>query len=354
MAELIKVLSIDGGGIRGIIPAVVMTEIEDRTGKPISELFQLVAGTSTGGILALGLVKPKEEKLAASVKDKLKESSTSKSKPTEKTALVDKIDSEIKKGVPEFKAEDLVKLYEDEGRTIFPRSYFKQGWLGPKYPPQGIQKVLKKRFGDTRLKDALTDVLITSYDTERRGPFYFNSNNAKKKKADDFSMVEVARATSAAPTYFPPFKLETKGVGNYATLIDGGVFANNPALRGYIEAKRIYGEAADVFVLSLGTGDLNRRLSFEMVKAWGKTKWARPILDVVFDGVSIITDEMMSSLLPDSKYVRFQARLDKGNDELDDAGEANIRNLKLAAEDIYKKRPTKKAFDDLIKFLKPS
>jgi patatin-like phospholipase/acyl hydrolase len=353
MPDLIKVLSIDGGGIRGIIPAVILTEIEERTGKAISDLFHLIAGTSTGGILALGLTKPKEDKPES--KPKAKDKKEADPKPAEKLEETSpKVKEEEKKRVPEFKAEEMVSLYEQEGTTIFPRSFFKPGWFGAKYPSTGIEKVLKKRFGEARLKEALTDVLITAYDIERRSPLFFKSRKAKaNSKKDDFSMLHVARATSAAPTYFQPLKLETKNVGKYATLIDGGVFANNPALCGYVEAKNIYGEKADVLVLSLGTGELNRRLAYETVKDWGKAQWARPILDVVFDGVSIVTDELMGRLLPAPSYYRFQASLDKGNDELDDADKVNIRKLKLSAEDVYQKRQ-KKEFDALIKLLKAS
>jgi len=113
MSKTIKILSVDGGGIRGIIPATLLAEIEDRTQKPVSELFQLIAGTSTGGLLALALVKPDEN------------------------------------GKPEYSADKIVDLYEKEGEQIFSRSVFHRfrsigSLIEEKYPVDGIKRVLEK------------------------------------------------------------------------------------------------------------------------------------------------------------------------------------------------------------------
>jgi patatin-like phospholipase/acyl hydrolase len=171
-----KVLSIDGGGIRGIIPAMVLTEIERRTGKATSELFDLVAGTSTGGILALGLTKPEQD------------------------------------GAPEYGAERLIELYETEGEKIFDRPVWHRlqhsGWglAEEKYPSKGIEEVAKRYFKDVYLAEALTEVLVTAYEIERRGPWFFKRRHArdKNREGDNFLMRDVARATSAAPTFFEP------------------------------------------------------------------------------------------------------------------------------------------------------
>jgi uncharacterized protein len=202
-----KVLSIDGGGIRGIIPAMVLGEIEDRTGKPASELFDLIAGTSTGGILALGLAKPT-----------------------------------VGSNKPQYKAEELAELYEKEGGRIFSRSVWHRtralgSTLEEKYPSEGIEGVLDEYFGETRLQDALTNVLVAAYEIERRIPWFFRSERAKERIDYDFPMKQVARATSAAPTYFEPVKIGAEGSSDYYALIDGGVFANNPALCAYVEAR---------------------------------------------------------------------------------------------------------------------
>lgn len=310
--SLIKVLSIDGGGIRGIIPAMILAEIEKRTKKPISKLFHLIAGTSTGGILALGLTKPDAN------------------------------------GKPEYTAERLIELYETEGGKIFSRSVWHRihavGSLSEeKYSSEGIEQVLDKYFGEARLKDALMDVLITSYEIERRIPWFFKSKNAKDptKKGYDFPMKQVARATSAAPTYFEPIKIEAENASDYYALIDGGVFANNPAMCALIEAKSTYPKSDDFLVVSLGTGELTRRLPYDEARGWGLARWAQPILSVIFDGVNDTVDYQLKQLLPPAKdgtnrYYRFQTRLDEGNDDMDDASRTNIRVLKLLAEAIIR------------------
>lgn len=309
MPNQIKIFSIDGGGIRGIIPAIVLAEIERRTKKRISELANLIAGTSTGGILTLGLTKPGAN------------------------------------GKAQFSAEDLVKMYENEGSRIFSRSIrhtIRALWnlADEKYTADGLENVLQRYFGNARFKDALVPVIITSYEIERRFPFFFKSEKAKKNSSYDFPMKQIARATSAAPTYFEPMKISTQNSSDYYALIDGGIFANNPAMCGYVEAITMLPKTDDFLVVSLGTGELTRPLLYDKVKNWGLAQWAQPILDVVFDGVSDTVDYQLQQLLPPKnnlpRYFRFQTRLDRSNDELDDASSTNIRNLKLLAESLIK------------------
>src|SRR5204863_755766 len=125
--------------------------------------------------------------------------------------------------------------------------------------------------------------------TERRYPFFFKSWRAQEDATLDFPMRLAARATSAAPTYFEALRLETATSAEYYSLIDGGMFANNPAMCAYAEVRRLWPEA-DVALVSLGTGQLTRPLPWSDIKNWGLVEWARPALDVVFDGVSDATD----------------------------------------------------------------
>lgn len=312
MSNLIRVLAIDGGGIRGIIPAMIMDEIEKRTGKPIAKLFHLIAGTSTGGILALGLTRP----------DPRNQDS------------------------PKYTAKEAIGLYENDGARIFSRSVWHRihsrfGLADEKYPAEGVEAVLDEYLGDARISDALTDVLITSYEIEQRFPFFFRSSKARQDPTYDFPMVKAARATSAAPTYFEPLKLETEETVDYYALIDGGVYANNPAMCAYVEAKTTYAEAKpeDFLLVSLGTGQLTRPLLYNEVKDWGLIEWAQPILNVVFDGVSDTVDYQLRQQLAPERYYRFQIRLDEGNDDMDDASRTNTRSLILLAQEmIYKSK----------------
>lgn len=319
---LIKILSIDGGGIRGIIPAMVLAELEERTGRPAAEVFDLIAGTSTGGILALGLVKPGPA------------------------------------GRPEHSARKLAALYEKEGQRIFATTLWRRlataGSLAEeKYASEGIESVLREYFGEARLRDAITEVIVTSYDTERRMPFFFKSRHARTKQDYDFPMRLVARATSAAPTYFEPLKLDAPSGDDYYSLIDGGVYANNPAMCGYAEARATHPEADDFLVVSLGTGEMTRPLRYDEVKGWGLASWAQPVLQVVFDGVSSTVDYQLRQLLAprhgERRYFRFQTRLDPGCDDMDDASPANVRTLRLLGEKLV--RDQQDDLDELCRLL---
>jgi uncharacterized protein len=312
MANMVKVLSIDGGGIRGIIPAMVLMEIERRTQRPIATLFDLVAGTSTGGILALGLTKPDVQ------------------------------------GRPEHSAESLLGLYENEGAKIFSRSVWHRihsvgSAVEEKYASAPVEALLSAYFGDTRLSEALVEVLVSSYEIERRIPWFFKRRLAREMGGGwDLMMKQVARATSAAPTYFEPVRIAMQDRRDYYALIDGGVYANNPAMCAYVEARGLYQDADDFLVVSLGTGGLTRRLPYDDATGWGLVGWARPLLSVVFDGVSSTVDYQLNVLLnreeAQPRYYRFQARLDEGSDDMDDASRGNCRVLRLLGEDIVKRQ----------------
>src|SRR5215216_416738 len=305
-----RVLCIDGGGIRGIIPAVILAEIERRTGRRISELFDLIAGTSTGGILALALVKP------------------------------DKNDR------PQYTAEDVIRLYETRGRRIFSRSVLHRvvsldGLTNKKYQTGPVEKVFEEFFGDAWLSEALTNVMITSFDVQLRDAFFFRSYRAKNDKEYDYLLRNVARATSAAPTYFEPELIE-KPEQAYA-LVDGGVFANNPSMCALVDAIRMFGKKKlkDVFMVSLGTGSEKQRpLEFSRVKNWGVVNWAQPLLTIVFNGISDTVDFQTGLILNHEQakhYYRLQCEgIPKSLYRLDNVSAKNIRSLREVAEEFLK------------------
>ena len=300
--ERINVLSIDGGGIRGIIPATILTEIEARTGKPISQLFDIVAGTSTGGILALGFVTPKAP------------GSTE----------------------PAYTGTDMIEMYEKYGKLIFPKRLFSNFMriFRPEYPTSGLESMLEDYFGDTRLKDALSTVVLTSYDIENRMAFFFRSSNAKIPRLQssyDYPMKSAARATSAAPTYFRPAKVP-KGVpaGEYWHLIDGGVFANNPAMCAYVEALGVNPDA-EICMVSLGTGTTAPINYANKADSWGLVGWARPVVTITMEAPGTTVDYQLNRLLSARNYFRIQTRVDEEGAILDNVEDANMEHLKELA-----------------------
>jgi patatin-like phospholipase/acyl hydrolase len=289
-----RVLSIDGGGIRGIIPALVLAEVEQRSGKRVWELFDLIAGTSTGGILACALCAPDP-----------------------------------------LPALQLVALYEEEGPKIFDRTLWQRirsanGLLDEKYDAAALDRALERFLSDKRLAETKPDLLVPAYNMGDPGPYFFKSRKAREE-GEDFPLSEVARATSAAPTYFEPLDLAGQA------LVDGGVFAANPAMCAFAEVMR-FQPTADVLLLSLGTGQRTRKRRFADVKDWGLIEWAKPILDVVFDGVSDAVDYQLQHSLDEGKYWRLQVELTNANDDMDDASTHNLAELRAAAELLIEER----------------
>jgi uncharacterized protein len=293
-----RVLAIDGGGIRGLIPALVLTELERRAGRRVFELFDLIAGTSTGGILACALCAP--DALPAS---------------------------------------ELVKLYEEEGPEIFDRSLFQrirsaEGLLDEKYDDAALDRALERFLGHKRLSETRPDLIVPAYDTALPGPYFFKTTKARETPDDDdFPLSIVARATSAAPTYFEPVESGERA------LVDGGVFATNPAMCALAEVLNIEDVSPrDVVLLSLGTGERTHKRSFEEIKDWGLAMWARPILDVVFDGVSDAVNYQLERVLTGERYLRLQVELTLASDDLDNASEDNLAKLRGHAEDLLRDR----------------
>lgn len=324
-----KILAIDGGGIRGIIPAMILAEIEKRTQKPIFSMFDLIAGTSAGGILALGLTKPRL------------------SEPSDSTPQA------------QYSAEDMLNLYVEYGAEIFYEPFFEQIlgplediFIQPKYSSEGREEILRKYFGNTPLEKNLKEVFVTSYDIEYRIPIFF-TNKIDKQQSESkkfrklcvgFTLTDAAMATSATPTYFPPYRVATShNPSGCYTLVDGGLIANNPANLAIVEAKLSQPEkkpalhTEDVLVVSLGTGSLTSIYTYDDVKNWGLLQWARPLLNIVFDGGSEVVAGELERLNEHSDketkglYYRFQTFLTGDVEEIDNVKSENIRQLQTLA-----------------------
>jgi uncharacterized protein len=303
--RIARILSIDGGGIRGLVPAVVLSHLEGALGAPLAERFHLVAGTSTGGIIAAGLCAPRP--LAAA---------------------------------------ELVELYESDGPRIFAREPLHVltslgGTAQEKYTDTALERALVERLPGWLSDVSLADLLLPAYDIEARDAFFFKSWVARgielaapATRADrDFELASAARATAAAPTYFEPARVRARS-GKTRALVDGGVFANNPALCAYAAARRLYPNADGFLIASLGTGQLQRPIRFEQAKNWGLVGWARPLIDVMLDGVADTVDYQLRQLAPEVHTFRFQGLLTEASDAIDDASAGNLARLRRLGQQI--------------------
>ncbi len=302
----VNVLSIDGGGVRGIIPAYILNYITEKTQKPMHELFDVIAGTSTGGIIALGLGINR--------------------KGTDKP----------------YTPADLLDLYVSKAAKIFPKSMFSKMKMifGPKYSPAPLEDILADYFPDpVQIKDAVVKLVIASFDLISQQPFFFKSE-PRGRDMTDWPAQLVARATSAAPTFFPP-KLVTHGEPSLSyAFVDGGVCANNPAMAAYAEARRVYGTERPVYVLAVGTGDRHDPINYKAAEGWGLLGWANQLVPLFMDSVSEAVDYELSWSIREY-FDRLQSPLDIASPEMDDASPENIERLKQQAQTFISKNEEK-------------
>jgi len=338
----IRILSIDGGGIRGIIPGVILQYLEnqlqtlDKSQKKIGDYFDLIAGTSTGGILACAYLVPNDS------------------------------------GSARYGANEALNLYLKEGAGIFNNSFLSRvgsafGFMGPKYDVKPLENDLLDFFGDTLLSSCIKPSMITSYDTVLRKAVFFTSADAKAAPDipdsynNDYRLRDVARATSAAPTYFEAAQIKRIGTphappgvtdpNEVLTLIDGGVYANNPGMCAYAEARKtkfssILNDpqkpdnptAREMIIVSLGTGTMERPYPFSQIGDAGEVKWLEPILDILMSSnaetVKYQLHQMFDTLPPEDgqDYYRLDPELNGASQEMDDTSPANLNLLNNAGQ----------------------
>ncbi len=296
--EPVRVLSIDGGGIRGVIPTLILAEVEARTSNPISSMFDLIAGTSIGGILALCLASSDASGKAA------------------------------------WGAAGIFKIFEQAAHEIFVptgRSAV-NGIFHNRYGHEHIESTLERYLGNRMLSEAICDVLLTSYDLSAREMVFLNSIEARQDPANDLPMRVAGRATSAAPTYFQPAL--TREV-NPRLLLDGAVCANNPAMCAFAEVVK-HKRSTEMLMVSLGTGSPGKAMGHKSVQNWGLAQWARPMFHLLLDGASDAVHRQLREMLPRDSYFRFQVELVRGSESLDNASRANIKNLVLDAQRLIR------------------
>ncbi|MFN6566879.1 patatin-like phospholipase family protein [Dendronalium sp. ChiSLP03b] len=376
-----RILSLDGGGVRGVVAATILKAIEKQINQPLNEYFNLIAGTSTGAILAAAIATGRN-------------------------------------------SQEIIDLYKQKGSIIFPyKSRFspqriplllKYGLSAPKFSDSGLIQAIKETLGDTKLLDITAPLLlIISYDTIYREPIIFKSWR-QDKGYGDVPLWETCVCSASAPTYFPAHKLKkrvngivqnstaytitlgddassienifndtqiriTSGTGKGQTriinkyvgatrlaflesswdripdksstysikyiysAIDGGVAANNPSSCAVAEALRLGYKVEEITVLSIGTGDRTRVIPFAKAQSWGLIQWAQPLIGVLFDASSNVHEYITNQIIH-NQVLRLQFKLDREltgkrlSDDIDDVSQENISNL-IEATEVYIKQP---------------
>jgi patatin-like phospholipase/acyl hydrolase len=250
---------------------------------------------------------------------------------------------------PKYGAGDVVNLYKNLGSTVFNQSWKQylttfNGWLGEKYTSDNLERTLQKFYGECRLKDALTNIIIPSYDISEDDNVFFKSDKAKRDLSRDFYFKDIAQSTSAAPTYFKPAQIQNISGNKKHTLIDGGVALNNPTMSACVHALKLFGSDNDFLVVSIGTGTNNAvtpgKLSFrgKSINFGGKIEWAPDIVSVLMNATNEVVDYQMEEIFKSDKgpqkYHRFQVQLDPDHTAFDDVHPDNMRALENYAQNL--------------------
>ncbi|MCD7469299.1 Patatin-like protein 2 [Datura stramonium] len=341
--NFVTILSIDGGGIRGIIPATILEylefQLQELDGKDarLADYFDVIAGTSTGGLVTAMLTTPNKD------------------------------------GRPLFEAKDITPFYLEHGPKIFPHN---GGLLGslrrklkslvrPKYNGKYLHRIIKEKLGETRLLETLTNIVIPTFDIKNLQPTVFSTFEAKENPLMDARLSDICISTSAAPTYLPAhyFKNQDK-YGNFQefNLVDGGVAANNPALVATTEVtKQILHGNSEFFsvksedygrflVISLGTGSstiMRSKYNAKTAAKWGIRQWllyggSSPILDLLThasdDMVNFHISALLQALHSENNYLRVQDdTLAETDTSVDISTEVNMKKLIEIGTNLLKK-----------------
>jgi patatin-like phospholipase/acyl hydrolase len=307
MPSKFRILSIDGGGLKGVVPLQVIKEIEKITKQPIHKTFDLVAGTSTGGLLTCALLLRDEGTVVGNKR--------------------------------KYTLDEIQELYVKKGKDIFPNyrhlNWFymhSRKWIRPMYFTKKYDIILKQYFSDYRITSCLKPIYISSYDIHRNIPLIFTTRNATATDEKNSKLVDICRATSAAPTYFPTYTFNYNKEN--VVCIDGGLIMNNPAIGAFIEvlgnsSYKHYKkenrslEIADISILSLGTGISSKQYSSEKSKVWGRLQWIKKIIDITLGApVNLVSDQLATlykSMSLEKNYLRINVEIDKKYSEMDDS-----------------------------------
>ncbi|GLT48801.1 hypothetical protein SLA2020_224000 [Shorea laevis] len=342
--NLITILSIDGGGIRGIIPGVILTFLESELQKldgeeaRIADYFDVIAGTSTGGLVTAMLTAPNE------------------------------------KNRPLFAAKDIKDFYLTHCPNVFPQSscpLLAQAknlinfLSGHKYDGKYLHELLREKLGNTKLHQTLTNVVVPVFDIKTNQPVFFSTYEVNRNPSLDALLSDICIGTSAAPTYLPPHYFTTKNTTSSGTeeirefnLIDGGVAANNPTLVAMREAKKEMKEVgggsppghcmARFLVISVGTGSTRSTKDKHSAKdgaKWNLCGWLPRMVKIFTRAGAYMVDYHISGELKtedEDNYLRIQDDTLSGVlGSIDIATKKNLDDLVEVGEKLLKKPVSK-------------
>jgi len=315
------ILALDGGGIRGVVPAAILDYLEKKIQEikkdnriRIAKSMDLVAGTSTGSIVGSLMLLPCE-----------------------------KVNKKGPFNHPRYSMEEITNMYIEMGPGVFKTHFWHNvktlwGLFGSKFPASNIEPKLLQMMGHHKMKDLIRPCLFTGYDIDKRRVNIY-TNKDKDQKYANFYVKDIVRGSTSIPAYFPPAYFND-GMDIH-TIVDGGVFANNPSMVAYIEvSKTIFDfdekmdkfDPNDIMVISIGTGKSKKKsFPYKKSKRFGAIKWLFPVIDIMLSGASDVVDYEMEKLFRSYRrsdnYIRINPPLNFSTAPSTDASPENITNL---------------------------
>ncbi len=217
-----------------------------------------------------------------------------------------------------FTTEQLINFYlGEEGKTIFKGKLIKFPWETVKYPDKDIESVLSSKFKNEKFGSCIKPCVVTAYDMYTRTVTFFNSTQDKYK---DLLVKDIARATSAAPTFFSPCRISEN------VYIDGGMANNDVSLCAYVEAKKMFPND-EIILIRVGTGSAQTSYDYKTLKKWNLLDWAKNLFAIFTDGQSDTAQYMCRKILPENNYYSFDVLLPEDMDKIDDTSEKYLNNL---------------------------
>lgn len=284
---MFRILSLDGGGIKGAFSASVLATFEEEAGVAAVDHFDLITGTSTGGILAIGLGL----------------------------------------GIP---AREILNFYEQKGQEIFPgtslverASGFLRQFIKPKHSHESLRAKLTEVFKDRKFGESRCRIVIPTYDAIRGRIFLMKTAHHERFRYDiQAQAVDVALATAAAPTYYAAALFP---VHQHASYVDGGVWANNPVMTGVTEAAAFLNiPLTQMDVLSIGT--TTQPFNIATHTNSGIAQWNAGLVELMFEG-QMEAALAQASLLLNGRVHRINVTTKTGEFSLDDARPVKIQQL---------------------------
>jgi patatin-like phospholipase/acyl hydrolase len=241
--------------------------------------------------------------------------------------------------------QDVLDLYVRRGGEIFDVGVWQYlrslgGLADEKYSAKALEEILEEYLGDLRLSQLLKPCMVTAYDIEKRRAVFFTQHDAKVDPAQDFLVRDVVRATSAVPSYFEPPLIESMAHERFP-LVDGGVFAANPAMCAYAEARhKMPGKpgARRMVMLSLGTGKVEKAYEYQKAKDWGGLGWIKPIIDMMISSnaetVHFQLIQLFAAAGCSSQYLRLDTELPEEAADMDNASDENLQRLVEIGQEV--------------------